>query len=131
MFASSSDGRNFETFDLQDMTIYAIAASANNVYVAGTANGTVVLARSSDGANFNVKEIGNGTSPHVAASGSNVYLVWEQDGGIFLAASSDRGETFGEAENVGSDEGFWPNVTAVENVYVAWTESSDIMIAVL
>ncbi|HEV8404484.1 MAG TPA: hypothetical protein VGQ13_01130 [Nitrososphaera sp.] len=131
MFASSSDGSNFETFgDLQDMTIYAIAASANNVYVAGTANDTVVLARSSDGTNFNIKDIGNGTSPHVAVSGGNVYVVWMQDGGIFLAASSDGGNTFGEAENVGSDEGFWPNVAAAGNVYVAWTETSDIMIAV-
>lgn len=130
MFASSPDGNDFETSEeLQEMTIYSMAASADAVYVAGAANGAVVLARSG-GAGFNTAEIGNGTSPDVAASGSGVYVVWSQEGEILLAASSDGGGAFGEPESVSSNEGFWPVVAAAENTYVAWIDNSDIMVAV-
>jgi hypothetical protein len=131
-FASSSDGTNFETSErLHGMTIQAISASADIVYIVGTTtNGTVELARSNDSrASFDdTMDIGNGTSPHVAASGTGVYVVWERDGKILFAASSDRGETFGQAASI-SDESSWSKVAADDdnNVYVAWTEGSDII----
>lgn len=129
MFASSTDGTNFETSEvLQEMTMQAMAASGDSVYVAGAANDTTVLARSDGGASFNTKDIGNGTSPHVAASGSGVYVVWAQEDGIFLATSPD-GNTFGDPESV-SNTGFWPKVAVDGSAYVAWTENSDVMVAV-
>ncbi|HKZ60815.1 MAG TPA: hypothetical protein VJZ68_00150 [Nitrososphaera sp.] len=65
----------------------------------------------------------------MAAFASDVYVVWSQGGEIFVAASSD-GDTFGDAENISRNEGFWPNVAAAENTYVTWTEASDTMIGV-
>jgi hypothetical protein len=46
-----------------------------------------------------------------------------------LATSSDGG-TFGDPESVGGSDGFWSTVAADGNTYVAWTEDSDIMVAV-
>jgi hypothetical protein len=128
MFGTSADGVNFEVSEnLEGMAIYAMAASGGDVYVAGFANETVVLARSSDGASFNATDIGSGSSPHVAASGSGVFIVWSGDE-IMLASSSDGGETFEEPESISSDGGL-ASVAVDENTYVAWTENSDIMVA--
>jgi hypothetical protein len=133
MFASGSDGANFETSEaLQEMTIYSMAAAGDNAYVAGTnsENEDVIVARSTGGASFNTTSVATGASPEIAAKGSNVYLVWSDEDEIFLAVSTDGGETFGEKESLSSNEGFWPRVAVDENIYVAWTEDSDIMVAV-
>ncbi len=133
VFASSSDGTNFETAEmLPEMTIQTMAASADAVYIAGvTNNNTVTIARSNGSASFgDALEIGNGASSHVAASGAGVYVAWVQDGKVLLASSSDGGETFEVASVVGDDEGSWPKVAADGNVYMAWTEGSDIMVVV-
>jgi hypothetical protein len=127
IFASSSDGNDFETFEvLPDMTMYSMAASDSTAYVAGIQNEDVIVARSSDGAS-NTTNVAIGASPDIAANGSNIYAVWT-DNGIFLAASADGGKTFGEKDSLGSG-GLWPAVAAGGGAYVAWTEDSDIMVA--
>ncbi len=128
MFGTSTDGVNFEVSEnLEGMAICAMAASGSDVYVAGAVNETVVLARGTDGASFNATDIGSGSSPHVGASGSGVFVVWSDDE-ILLTSSSDGGETFEEPESISSDGGL-ASVAVDENIYLAWTENSDIMVA--
>jgi hypothetical protein len=132
IFASSSNGTNFETSEeLQSMVIYSMATSGNTTYVAGAGseNEDVIVAIRSDGTSFNNTSVANGSFPDIAAKGNNVYVVWTDDkNGILFAASTDGGKTFGEKQSL-SNEGFWPTVAVGDNVLVAWTENSDILVA--
>jgi hypothetical protein len=132
IFASSSDGTNFETSEeLQNMVIYSVAASGNTSYVAGAGleNEDVIVARNSDGTSFNTTSVANGSFPDIAAKGDNIYVVWTDDeNGIFFALSTDGGKTFGEKQSL-SNEGFWPKVAVGDGVLAAWTENSDVLVA--
>ena len=66
----------------------------------------------------------------MAAKGEKASVVWTHDeNGIFFAASADGSETFGQKQSL-RVEGFSPTVAAEDNnVFAAWTENSDIMVA--
>src|SRR5581483_2171602 len=107
--------------ELQNMTVYSMAASNDAVYIAGLAGDSVVLAKG-NGANFTRSTIGAGLATDVAVAGNNVYIVWEQDGNIFLATSTDGGNTFSNADNLSDDgQSHFPSVAASNGVYVTWS----------
>jgi hypothetical protein len=129
VFAVAGNDKSQEIPELQNLTIYSMAASNNTVYVAGLKDDSVVLARSNDGANFNATTLGNGLTPAVAASGGNVYVVWEQDGKILLASSTNGGKTFSDPDSISGDgQSHFAAVTASENAYIAWSSNNDVFL---
>jgi hypothetical protein len=128
MFAAGNKSQ--EMPELQNMTIYSMAASDDAVYIAGLEGDSVVLARSNGSANFNATTIGTGLAPDVAASAGNVYVTWEQDGKIFIATSADGGKTFSKPDSISDDgQSHFPAVAAPETAYVAWSDDNDVFLA--
>jgi hypothetical protein len=128
MFAAGNKSQ--EIAELQNMTIYSMAASNDAVYIAGLEGDSIVLAKSNGSANFNATTLGTGLAPVVAASGGSVYVAWEQDGKISLATSTDGGKTFSDPDSISDDgQSHFPAVAASEGAYVAWSGSNDAFLA--
>ena len=125
----------------------ALAASGLNVYVAynldisGASDGNIFVAQSIDGGlsfgtQTNVSGAPAGPS-HIVADGADVHVVWtgynpSGPADFFYAHSNTAGASYGLATNMSNNANDSTNgVVAANgpNVYVSWSDGSDVFLA--
>jgi hypothetical protein len=150
-FRASNDGgnkftgiKNLSRNNTGDSISPVLAANANNTFVAwsDTSSGKseILLRASIDNGNSfgGVKNVswseGSSYDPQIATSGRNLYALWEDNsqGGfnfdLIFRSSSDGGRNFAEKQNIarylGESSDYGQIITAGNNVYVVWSEST-------
>ena len=118
-----------------------ITASGKNVYVSWmdktSGNYDVFVAKSSNagstfGTPINVSKTTKDSGyQQMTSSGNNIYVVWtetisDKNYDVFFAKSTDGGSNFDTPVNISNNVGpsGWAVVTATNNVYVAWEDST-------